>query len=226
MATQRELIYTTRTLLRAGLITDDDKISDRQIAFMHDYIRALLIRRQCDKGQSVSDTHIQHLKCFELESVNTSFDPNFNLDCKVYRTLNKVPGFIETKQKDLVTRVSSPEFGGQAYDLIPYERLPYARSTRFKGLFAVLFDQRIYVIDSPYLEKINISGVFENPNDLANFKDCSSNQCYDWDQEYPLSLHLIDDLIKLTLSELEITLKIATDRVNNSTDLPNQPNNV
>ena len=49
MATQRELIYTVKSIIRAGLITDDDKISDRQVAFLIDGARATLLRQQINK---------------------------------------------------------------------------------------------------------------------------------------------------------------------------------
>lgn len=219
MATQRELIYTTKSLLRSGLITDDDKISDRQVAFIHDNIRANLLRRQYDRGQSLSDTHIQNIQCLEVEEVDTSFDPSFNLDCKVFRTSVQIPRVIEAKEKDLLTKISPSEFGTLNYELIPYARVPYARHTKFKRPFAVLYNQYIYLIDAPYTEKINVSGVFEQPNDLSDFTDCSGSNCFDWDSPYPLSSHLIDDLIKLSIEELTIMLKVGQDRTNDATDI-------
>jgi hypothetical protein len=223
MATQRQLIYTTRTILRNGSIIDDDKLTDRQIAFIHDSIRALLLRRQYDKGQSLSDNHIQHLQCLPLEAVETSFIPGLSLDCKVYRT-GELPSFIESKQKDLITNVSPPEFNSTGYDLVHYARLPYATNTRFKLPLATLYNGRIYIINAPYTTKINVSGVFETPNDLSGYSDCSGTTCYDWDSDYPLSAHLIDDLIKLSLVELQGTLQVPIDKVNDSAQSLQAPN--
>ena len=223
MATQRQLIYTTRTILRNGSIIDDDKLTDRQIAFIHDSIRALLLRRQYDKGQSLSDNHIQHLQCLPLEAVETSFIPGLSLDCKVYRT-SELPSFIESKQKDLITNVSPPEFNSTGYDLVPYARLPYATSSKFKLPLATLYNGRIYIINAPYTTKINVSGVFETPNDLSEYNNCSGTTCYDWDSDYPLSAHLIDDLIKLSLVELQGTLQVPIDKVNDSAQSLQAPN--
>ncbi len=223
MATQRQLIYTTRTILRSGSNIDDDKLTDRQIAFIHDNIRALLLRRQYDKGQSLSDNHIQHLQCLPLQAVDTSFIPGVALGCKVYRTSN-LPSFIESKQKDLITNVSPSEFNSVGYDLVPYARLPYATSTKFKLPLATLYNGRIYIINAPYTTKINVSGVFETPNDLSGYSDCSGTVCYDWDNDYPLSAHLIDDLIKLSIDELKLTLQVPIDKVNDSTQSLQPPN--
>lgn len=214
MATQREIIYSIKTVLRGGLITDDDKISDRQIAFLIDNVRATLLRQQYNKGQSVSDNNIQHILCMPLESVDTSFDSNFNLGCKVYKTTSIIPKPIEAKNKDLITSISAPEFGGFSYEFIPYARLPYARHTKFKRPLAVLFNNYVYLIDTPYTEQISISGIFEQPNDLANYDDCAGNQCFTLDSLYPLSSHLIDPCIKLVLEELTFSLKVMQDRTN------------
>lgn len=214
MATQRELIYSVKSILRGGLISDDDKYSDRQVAFLLDAARAALLRQQVNKGQSLSENNIQHIKCMPLESVDTSFDPNFNLDCKVYKTQTPIPKPIEAKGKDLITNITAPEFGGFNYEFIPYSRLPYARYTRFKRPLAVMFNSYIYVVDAPYTEQITISGIFEEPNQLSEYDDCAGDQCFTWDSVYPLSSHLVDPCIKMVVEELTLGLKVMQDRTN------------
>lgn len=208
------MIYTVKSILRGGLITDDDKLSDRQVAFMIDNARAALLRQQYNKGQSLSDNNIQNITCMAVESVDTSLDPNFNLDCKVYKTVSTLPKPIEGKGKDLITGIRTPEFGGFNYELIPYTRLPYAHSTRFKRPFAVLYNSYVYLIDAPYTENITVSGIFEQPNDLTNHDDCAGNVCYTWDSNYPMSSHLVDPAIKMVIEELTLTLKVAQDKTN------------
>lgn len=216
MATQRELIYAVKSILRGGLITDDDKISDRLVAFLIDGARAALLRQQVNKGQSLSENNIQHIKCMPLESVDTSLDPNFNLDCKVYKTQQTIPKPIEGKNKDLLTAISPPEMGGMGYEFISYARLPYARSTRFKRPLAVLFNGYIYLVDAPYTEVISVAGVFENPNDLANYDDCTGGVCFSWDSNYPMSSHLVDPCIKMVVEELTLSLKVQQDKTNSA----------
>lgn len=214
MATQRELIYTVKSIIRAGLITDDDKISDRQVAFLIDAARASLLRQQINKGQSLSDNNVQTIKCLGLESVDTGFDPNFQMDCRVYKTIQQLPKPIEGKNKDLITAITPTAFGSFGYEFIPYSRVPYATYTRFKRPFATLFNSYIYLIDAPYTESISVSGIFEQPNDLADHDDCEGNTCYDWDSNYPMSSHLIDPTIKMVVEELSLTLKVPVDKTN------------
>jgi hypothetical protein len=218
MATQRELIYTVKSKIRAGLITDDDKISDRQVAFLIDGARATLLRQQINKGQSLSDNNVQTIKCLTLESVDTGFDSAFPLDCKVYKTVQQLPKPIEGKNKDLITGISSTEFGAFTYEFVPYSRIPYMRFTRFKRPFTTLFNSYIYLIDAPYTENISVSGIFEQPNALSEYDDCAGDTCYDWDSNYPMSSHLIDPAVKMVVEELSLTLKVPVDKTNSGNE--------
>lgn len=216
MSTARELIYNIKSILRGGLITDDDKISDRQIMFTIDAIRSTLLRRQYDSGQSVSDNHIQTIKCLELEEVDTGYNSTFPTDCKVYKTTLQIPTPIEAKSKDLILFVGPSEFGTIGYEFIPYTRLPYARNTKFKRPLAVLFNGYIYVLDAPYTPNISVSGVFEIPNQLSEYTDCGGNTCFDWDSEYPISAHLIDTLTRMAIEELTPETRALSDKINDS----------
>lgn len=216
MSTARELIYNIKSILRGGLITDDDKISDRQIMFVIDSIRSTLLRRQYDSGQSISDNHIQTIKCLELEEVDTAFSSTFPSDCKVYKTALQIPKPIEAKAKDLILSVGPSEFGLTGYEFIPYSRLPYARNTKFKRPLAVLFNGYIYVLDAPYTVNISVSGVFESPNSLAEYNDCGGTACFSWDSQYPISAHLIDALTRMAIEELTPETRALSDKINDS----------
>lgn len=216
MATQRELIYTVKSILRGGLITDDDKISDRQVAFLIDAARATLLRQQINKGQSLSDNNVQTIKCLAVDSTDTSFDSTIPLGCKVYKTVQQIPKPIEGKNKDLITAIGSSEFGGFTYEFVPYTRVPYMTYTRFKRPFATLFNNFIYIIDAPYTEHISVTGIFEQPNDIINYDDCAGNACFDWDSTYPMSSHLVDPAIKMVVEELSLSVKMPQDKTNSS----------
>lgn len=219
MATQREIIYSVKNILRGGLITDDDRLSDRQIAFLIDGARAVLLRQQYDKGQLMSENNIQHLQCVPVTSTDTAFnDVDFPSDCRVYRSNARIPRPIEAKGKDLIMSITSAEFGGFTYEVVPYTRIPYMQYTRFKRPAAVLYNGYIYLVNAPYTEQISVSGIFENPNDLASFDSCSTRVCFDWDTPYPVSSHLIDPIIKMVTEELTLMLKVQVDKTNNANE--------
>lgn len=214
MATQRELIYTVKNILRGGQITDDDTITDRQVAFLIDAARATLLRQQYNKGQNLSDNNIQTVPCMAVEQVDTSFMPGFPSNCTVYKTINPLPKPIESKGKDLITGITSPVLGSLSYEYIPYSRLPYAGFTKFKRPMVTVFNRYVYMIDAPYTINIAISGVFEEPNELSTYNDCEGQPCFDWDTEYPMSSHMIDAAIKMAVQNLSLTIRTLADRTN------------
>jgi hypothetical protein len=214
MSTQREIIYSVRNVLRAGVTTDDDAITDRQIAFLIDATRASLLRQQYNKGQNLSDNNIQTIPCMQVELVDASLMPDVPSNCKVYKTTLTVPKFIESKGKDLITGISGPKIGALGYDLIPYTRLPYAASTMFPRPKVTIFNNYIYLIDAPFTMNIAVSGVFEKPSELEEYNNCEGSPCFSFDSNYPMSAHLIDPVIKMVVEQLTLTLKVPTDRTN------------
>ena len=214
MATQREIIYTIKNILRGGLISDDDRITDRQVAFMIDNVRAVLLRQQYNKGQNLSDNNIQTIPCMEVTQVDTSFMQDFPSGCTVYKTVLPLPKPIESKGKDLITGITGPQLGSITFDYIPYARLPYATFTRFKRPLVTLFNNHLYLINSDFTMNIAVSGVFEQPNSLAEYNNCEGLPCFDWDTQYPMSSHLIDSVIRMVIDELALTLKTYQDRTN------------
>lgn len=214
MATQRELIYSVKNILRGGQITDDDAITDRQVAFLIDAARATLLRQQYNKGQNLSDNNIQTVPCMGVEQVDTSLMPGFPSQCTVYKTTNPLPKPIESKGKDLITGISAPIIGGLTYEYIPYARLPFASFTRFKRPMVTIFNRYLYLIDAPYTLNIAVTGVFENPNELSEYNDCEGQPCFDWDTEYPMSSHLVEAAVKMVADMLTFSVRTLADRTN------------
>jgi hypothetical protein len=214
MATQREIIFTIKSILRGGLLTDDDRITDRQVAFMIDNTRATLLRQQYNKGQNLSDNNIQTIPCMEVTQTDTSFMPDMPAGCQVYKTVLPIPKPVESKGKDLITGITGPNLGAVTYEYVPYARLPYATFTRFKRPLVTLFNSHLYFINSGFMMNVAVSGVFEQPNQLAEYNNCEGLPCYDWDSQYPMSSHLIDPLIQMVVNELTLASKAYQDRTN------------
>lgn len=214
MATQRELIYTVKNILRGGQVVDDDTITDRQVAFLIDAARSTLLRQQYNKGQNLSDNNVQTVPCMSVEQIDTSLMPGFPSNCTTYKTVNPLPKPIESKGKDLITGISAPILGGLTYEYIPYSRLPYATYTKFKRPMVTIFNRYLYLFDAPYTLNIAVTGVFEEPNELSSYNDCEGQPCFDWDTEYPMSAHLVDPAVKMVVQNLSMTLRTLADRTN------------
>jgi hypothetical protein len=214
MATQRELIYSVKNILRGGQITDDDAITDRQVAFLIDGARAVLLRQQYNKGQNISDNNIQAITCLEMTQVDSAFMSDFPSGCIVQKSVRQLPKMIESKGKDLLTGITGPNLGAFTYEYIPYARLPYASFTRFKRPLASLFNGHLYLINAPFTYNVTVTAVFEQPNEIAEYDSCTGTPCFDWDSQYPMSSHLIDPVIKMVVEELSLTIRVFADRTN------------
>jgi len=220
MTTLHQIIYDIRNLLRGGsLVADDDPISDRQLAFWINSTRAQLIRQQLDKGQTLSENVIQSLPCLAVIQVDASTNPDLPSGCSIVRTVSKIPNLIEAKEEDMLLRISSPKIGTIPYSVQPFAAMPYTEYNRFgkKVIKAFFKEGYLYLINTPMLDSIYISGVFEDPEQLAEFNDCSDAPCFSHDGPYPISNQMLDTLKRLIIdTHFKFIQKPLSDNTNNS----------
>lgn len=73
----------------------------------------------------------------------------------------------------------------------------------------------MYITSDDLLETINIYGVFDNPEELSNFTKCGA--CFSWDDEYPVSLKMANDMTNIILNtKILPMLRLPQDTTNNS----------
>jgi len=204
MATLNEITYDVLNTLRGGQVSDDELISLRQIQYWVHTIRAKLIREDIDKRRSMSDNVRQNLGCVPVEYVDLSLCCGITTGCKGLRTV-VIPKTVESRHKDMITRVGPVQLGAKPYTLIPYERAAWVRYNTSSSVTpkAFLFDQRIHLIMPPdnevIVKYINVQGVFEDPTDVKQFSTCEGQPCYSDDDEYPISAWMLPALKQLVL---------------------------
>tara|TARA_Y100001937_G_scaffold128853_1_gene209135 strand:- start:6514 stop:7209 length:696 start_codon:yes stop_codon:yes gene_type:complete len=228
MATIKELVYDIKNIVRGGMQSDDEIISDRQVEFQINTLRAQYIRQDLNKRRSISENIKQVIHCLDLERVssNTCGLPS---DVKVLRSIKQIPNAIETSHQDLITHVGPTGVLSVGFHLIPYNRAPWAGNNRYtkKMTFAFILDNFVYVFgpESEYLEKVKVEGVFQDPRKISEFIDSHGHLSYDPDKdEYPLSTSMAD-LIKQQMLAVNMQpfIQSFTDQTNNSKSDP-QPN--
>jgi hypothetical protein len=219
--TLNKLIYNIRNLIRDAK-SDDIKISDRQIEFIINYIRAKLIRQDKGKGRSLSNNVIQDLGIVELELIDSSESTTTKSNKYILRSKLPIPKPIEVEQKDLI------EYVGGIDKLSPVQIVSKAYASKIKDskyigdcTIAFLRNDRLYVItNNKFLKNINIEGVFDNPRDVYNFYKTPTQRSYNPDiDEYPISAYMIQTLNKIILTEeLSIFLQLSDDNRNDASD--------
>jgi len=221
MATIKEIVYDLKNMIRGGMQSDDEIISDRQIEFQVNSLRAQFIRQDFNKRRSISDNIKQLIHCVDLEVVSGD-TCGLNKDLSILRSKMQIPNAIETSHSDLITAVGPTGVLSTNFHLIPYNRAPWAGSTKYtkQMTFAFVLDNFVYVFGpgTEYLEKIKIEGVWQNPKDIEKYKDSHGNLSHDSEtDEYPLSISMLD-LIKQSMlaQNLQPFMQAPTDISNNA----------
>jgi len=221
MATIKEIVYDIKNIIRGGAQSDDEIISDRQVEFQVNSLRAQFIRQDINKRRSISDNIKQVIHCLEVEPVSGTTCGLSN-DIYVVRSKEKVPNAIETSHQDLITAIGPTGILSTNFHMIPYNRAPWAGNNRYtkKMTFAFLLDSFVYVIgpEAELLEKIKVEGVWQNPRDIEHYTKDDGTSSYDAEhEEYPLSTSMLD-LIKermLTIN-MQPLVQMPTDLTNNA----------
>ena len=229
MATIKEIVYDLKNIIRGGLQSDDEMISDRQIEFQVNSLRAQYIRQDVNKRRSISDNIKQIIHCLEVEPVSGTTCGLSN-DIMIVRSKEKIPNAIETSHQDLITAIGPTGILSTNFHMIPFNRAPWAGNNRYtkRMTFSFLLDSFVYVVgpEAEMLEKIKVEGVWQNPRDIESYKKDDGSPSYDAEmEEYPLSTSMLD-LIKQNMiaTNLQPLVQMPTDISNNAkSDLqPNQ----
>ncbi len=222
-----EISYDCLSVLSGtSLITDDNQLSLELVRFKVVNTRAFLIRQEQNKGYSISENISQTLPCVSFIQVDESLCPcTVNSECIILRTELPLPKFIETRQKDLVMKVSGPGLKSISYSVTPYSRVPWSGLNKetANNPKAFLHENYIYLLNSPALITIgSIRGVFEDPRDAAQFSTCAGEPCWSNKSEFPISAHMVNTLKQLVIKDL--TQLMGTQQDTRGDERFNKPN--
>lgn len=216
MATLRELTYIVLDELK--LSSDDSYFNEEHIAFLISKYRVLLLRQQYKEiKREIPESNLQTM-CTELILVPATVGAS----CKektLLRTKEKIPFFMTIYTPKIYA--DNPCSGEISY--ISRERMKYVGHNKWlvNAIYASIgTDNYMYLTSlNPQfinLEKIKITGIFENPEKI---KDCNADDAYDfWDKEYPLEEGLIPKVVELVVKELTAPKYSPEDKQNDSND--------
>jgi|TARA_R110002012_G_scaffold186056_1_gene352643 hypothetical protein len=221
MALLKEIVYDIKNIIRGGVQSDDEIISDRQIEFQIHTLRAQFIRQDINKRRSISDNIKQVISTLDVEIVQGS-TCGLTSDAIIVRSKEKVPSSVETAHQNLITAIGPTGILSTNFHMIPYNRAPWAGNNRYtKNMtFAFLLDGFVYVLgpEAEMLKHIKVEGVWQDPTAIANYMNSHGEPCYNIEEdEYPLSTSMLS-LIKQSMLEQNIKpmIQMPTDISNNS----------
>lgn len=222
------IIYDIREGINA--FSNDSEIDNRHLIHLLNVKRAKYLRQELNNFQRTTDISVVQTFCIELEKVSID-ECSTIIDCEfILRTKVKIPKPLELHIKSAITSVKPTEKLSKNFNFTTKQKVIYSKYSPFaKSIHSFLDnDGYIYVVSDNILvnmiDCITISGVFEDPISLKDYKKCcncntENNECFnDLYSDYPLQPHYIDLIKQEIVNELIGKEKIKEDKENNSND--------
>jgi len=197
MTSLQHIVSDIENLATSGQLTYSFRIEHEQIAFWVHQIRSMLISQAIQKGQDISDVWVQSIGCVEMEQVSTSECCQDTSDCYILRSVNKLPLTVETHMDNSIIRVVTA-----SGEIISKDN-PF--STKFQSYSKYTKNTPRWYIKGGYLyiegvallTRVTVYGLFENPEDLADWVNCEDEACFSWDNSYPVSLKMASEITNI-----------------------------
>lgn len=219
MTTYRELVFLVLDELK--LSADDSYYTEEHVIFMLSKYRGLLLKQQYkDVKKEIPESNFQTL-CLDLIQVPAiTGEP-----CEggtYLRSKEKIPFLI-----DIATpRVYIEDFYQGNITYVSRERMRYVGYNRWLPniIYASIGPDNYLYFKSfnpqfLYLEKVRLTGIFENP-EIASELECdkSNSTCDILDMPFHLEEALIPQVVQLVVKELSGAIYKPKDSTNNASD--------
>lgn len=194
MVTLRHLVSDIEDLATSGELAYSFRIEDVQIAYWIHQCRSTLISQAIQKKQDLSDTWVQSIGCVALTQVDSSECCSSTTDCYILRSVDKLPDTVETHIDNSIIRVTTAS-GEIISKLNPFSARyqQYSKYTQSKPGWYIK-NGYLYIEGIDTIESVTIYGIFENPEELADWINCDDEACFSWDGSYPCSLKMASQI--------------------------------
>lgn len=187
-----EIAYNLLNAFRGGRSSNDDNISVDQIKFNIKHYRAVFIRRDYARNGLVTRHLEQDLRCIQLERVDLSKCCNIKIDCPAWRSVKPIPRTVRFNFEEAITYVGDITGTGRIPMIKPYE-VAFVTADKYTGnnTKAYMIEDYLYILNNKGADYVNVRGIFENPEEVAKFSDCSGLPCYTDDMPFPMPMDMV-----------------------------------
>lgn len=223
--TANKLVSDIRNIATSGSNPIEFRIEDSQILFWCNEIRSKLISQAIDKKSDISDAWLQLISCLELEQVDKSECCEVTTNCFILKTKKQLPSALESKGEDMINRVETPN-GKLISKTNPLEEkyIKYNKYVKEKARW-FLKNGYIYIVNEDLIDYINVWGIWEDPLELKNFVACDGNECFNWNDSYPVTMKMATDITDIVLkTKVFPYLQLPADNTNDANNTTVPPN--
>ena len=211
------MVYDILEIASSGGNPNSFKISNEQIQFWIEETRSILISQSIAKRDDINDSWISYINCLEMEQVDASLCCLAPSDCKVLRSVQKLPSAIDSWRDNLILSVSGMD--GTSVPKSNKFKQKYQKYNKYTSVDKswVLIDNYLYIINDPYLERVAVSLIAEFPSDLERFVDCAGQSCWTEDSQYPVSISMASQITDIIIkTKVNPFMQFPMDNSNNS----------
>jgi len=219
-----EAISRLRVILKNGIASDDNTLSNRFLYSILKTLRTKRIRQKLDSYLYLSPFYFLTIDCLPLELGKFADCPCFTNDCYILRSKYKLPKIMSTRNKLAIKAVNT--LNGDILSESSPTKEEYKKYTRTKKneLSYFIHNNYLFIKGSTTLKVVSITAIFENPLDLASITavDCNGTPlaitCFNpTTQDFPIDEDLFDDVENMALEKLMKTMiKLPEDNENNA----------
>lgn len=200
------LVDNILQIARNNNVAESEHLSRTQVELWIKYYRALLIKRDIDKGYDLDEAYISTIEPIHLDR-EENYPGKFT-----YVGDKELPSLIGFKYRPGVVAVR--DMYGNLIQLGHQTKanLQKYRKATCNDYIAWVKGNRIYVEgDSNQLEWISVDVILEDPT--------KESECYDPDSEYPIPGHMIPVVVQMIMEhELRMLVSMPSDETNDSHD--------
>lgn len=205
-------------IIRQAKVSRSEPISKRQLeAWVHQY-RALLIKRDLDKGKMPNPDYIQEIPAIELEVVDTADGGNIETYTYVLKSTLQIPNTLDLNYKSGFMYIGTIE--GRELQFISEGRSQWQQYKKYSHRDSLVFlrNKYLYLLSVTPLKYLTVRGVFEVPTEVSNFVNSNMpSRSSDTDDPYPIPISVIPMLKEMILkTEMNIEYQAPSDKTNDS----------
>lgn len=212
-----------KNMLSHGVSSDDFRISDRLLYDLLKSARARLIKNESNKSNYINGFNFYTIDCVPLSPEKLVDCGCITSDCNYLISEDELPKIIVNQNRLLIDYIMTP--AGTNIDessRLRETNKKYSLTKKDKRGFFIK-NNRLVITGDTHLESVTVRALFENIDELENFKQCSDNtitKCFDPStSEFPIDQHLGNMMRRMVYKEaLEIAMKMPQDSTNNSLD--------
>jgi hypothetical protein len=205
-------------IIRQAKVSRSEPISKRQLeGWVHQY-RALLIKRDLDKGKMPNPDYIQKIPSIKLKVVDRADGGSIESNSYMLKTKLALPNTLDLNNKSGFMYIGTID--GKEFQFISEGRSQWQQYKKYTAYDNLVFlrNNYLYLLAVTPVRYISARGVFEIPTEVSNFINSNMpTRSTDLDDHYPMPINMIPTLKELLLKgELGIEYKVPSDISNDS----------